>query len=160
LRAAVHALRHDPESVEEEALLLEVVTRLRTGQAGRAGERDVPNPGLTSLQLRRAGEFMHAHLDEDIGLADMARVVGRSPFHFAHSFRATTGQSPYQYLIQLRIDHAKALLAETRIPLVEVGLAAGYSTAPHFSTAFKQIVGVTPSEYRKLATNCATRLGC
>ncbi len=68
--------------------------------------------------------------------------------HFAAQFRATTGYRPREYLLHQRIEHAKSLLSNSEMALVEVALAVGFCTQAHFSTVFKRLTGNTPAAWR------------
>jgi AraC-like DNA-binding protein len=63
-------------------------------------------------------------------------------------FKKTTGFAPSQYLIRLRMAHARRLLRETTKSMIDIGLEVGYSSPRHFAQMFRRAVGVTPSEYR------------
>src|SRR6185369_12663544 len=66
--------------------------------------------GLSGPKLRQVTEFIATHYAQEIKLAELAQVAGMSNFHFAREFKRTTGTSPHQYLIQFRVERAKALL--------------------------------------------------
>jgi AraC family transcriptional regulator len=78
----------------------------------------------------------------------LADVAGMSVFHFAREFKRSTGTTPHQYLIKLRVERAKALLATPDLPLIEVGLRSGFSHQSHFTRLFRRETGTTPSSYR------------
>lgn len=111
---------------------------------------------LDELRMRRVVEFMHAHLEEDIGLADLAAAAHLSPFHFARLFKTTTGLPPHRYLAGLRLDAAREMLAHGTLSIAEIAAACCFSTPANFSRAFKQASGVTPGEYRALFQARAT----
>jgi AraC family transcriptional regulator len=105
---------------------------------------------LDGRRLARVLAFIDANLDRDLTLEELAREACLSAFHFARSFKAATGTSPHRYLLQRRIDHAKALLSDrTPLSLAEVALACGFSSQAHFSTSFKQATGVSPSLFAR-----------
>ena len=64
-------------------------------------------------------------------------------------FRAATGLTPHQYLLRVRVKQAQALLKDRSKRLIDVALACGFSSDAHFSRIFRQVVGATPSEYRR-----------
>jgi AraC family transcriptional regulator len=112
---------------------------------------DLPRRRLNALpkwRLRRVEEYVEAHLDRGIGLADLAKAAGLSRMHFAAQFRAATGYRPREYLLHQRIEHAKSLLSNTQMPIVEVALTVGFSSQAHFSTVFKRITSETPARWR------------
>jgi AraC family transcriptional regulator len=91
---------------------------------------------------------MAENYTRDLRLEELARIAGISRFHFAREFKRVTGTSPHQYLINLRIQRAKALLTESKMPLVEVGLRSGFSHQSHFTRLFRRFTGATPQSYR------------
>jgi AraC family transcriptional regulator len=68
--------------------------------------------GLPQGQLSQVLDYMNDHLDHDIRLADLAALLNMSQFHFSHLFKQAIGTSPYQYLLQQRVERAKQLLKE------------------------------------------------
>jgi AraC family transcriptional regulator len=104
---------------------------------------------LPKWRLKRVQEYVDAHLDECISLADLAKVVGLSRMHFAAQFRAATGYRPHDYLLYRRIESAKAILSSTDMRLAEVALTLGFQAQAHFSTVFKRLTGETPARWRR-----------
>jgi AraC family transcriptional regulator len=104
--------------------------------------------GMAPRVLRRVVEFMHANIDKQIGLKDLAGCAGLSLSHFSFQFRASTNQSPHQYMLQLRIERSKKLLADSRLSVLDIGLEVGFRNQQHFATVFRNSVGVPPSVYR------------
>jgi AraC family transcriptional regulator len=111
--------------------------------------RSIPGKGgLAPHALRRVVEFMHANMDKQLGLKDLADCAGLSLSHFSFQFRASTNQSPHQYMLRLRIERSKELLADSRLSVLDVGLEVGFRNQRHFATVFRNSVGVPPSVYR------------
>ena len=104
--------------------------------------------GMAPRVLRRVVEFMHANIDKDVGLKDLADCAGLSLSHFSFQFRASTNQSPHRYMLRLRIERSKELLADSRLSVLDVGLEVGFHNQQHFATVFRNSVGVPPSVYR------------
>lgn len=104
--------------------------------------------GLPKNRLRRVTDYVQAHLDTDLSLDALAQQVEMSTYHFSRLFKQSTGESPNQYVVRLRIEEAKRLLRETDLGVLEVALAVGYNSPSHLATQFKRITGVTPSVYR------------
>jgi AraC family transcriptional regulator len=92
---------------------------------------------------------MHAHMHRDLALEEIASAAHLSPFHFARLFKKLTGATPHAYLAGLRATRAQALLAETDLPVTEVGARVGYMSSSHFARAFRQATGLSPRAYRK-----------
>ena len=104
--------------------------------------------GLSGRKQRRVMAFIADNYESDLSLAELARVAGMSTFHFAREFKRTTGTTPHQYLINFRVERAKALLTESEIPLVEISSLSGFSHQSHFTRLFRRLTGMTPHSYR------------
>jgi AraC family transcriptional regulator len=104
--------------------------------------------GLPKHKLRRVTEFIEENLEHDLTLAEIAEIADLSPFHFARAFKQATGSTPIQFLTGRRIDLAKRLLIESELPIVEIGLRAGFKNQSHFTTLFRKITAMTPRAYR------------
>ena len=105
--------------------------------------------GLTSRRLRQIINYMDAHLDEDISLRILAKIVGLSPHHFSDAFKTSTGQSPHQYVIDQRIRRAKELLLGSDKSVTEIALEVGFATHSHFTEQFRKRTNTTPMRYRR-----------
>ena len=111
--------------------------------------RSIPGKGgMAPRVLRRVVEFMYTNMDKQIALKDLADCAGLSLSHFSLQFRASTNQSPHQYMIRLRIERSKELLANSSLSVLDVGLEVGFRNQQHFATVFRNSVGVPPSVYR------------
>jgi AraC family transcriptional regulator len=106
--------------------------------------------GLSGSKLRRAKDFIIEHLENDLTLSEIANHVGLSPYHFARTFKKTTGLTPQQYLTRQRIERAKLLLAKSDLPIVEVGFRSGFKNQSHFTTLFRKFTKITPKLWREL----------
>jgi AraC family transcriptional regulator len=98
-------------------------------------------------KLKRAQEFIIANLNADMSLKDIAAVAGMSLFHFAKSFKDTTGRSPHQFLTQCRLLHARSLLHDASLSIGQIAKAVGLSHG-RFTAVFGREMGMTPSEFR------------
>ncbi len=99
--------------------------------------------------LQRVLDRMNVDLAADLDLNTLAAESGYSRSHFLRTFRAVMGCSPHRWLTRLRVEQAKTILREQSISLIDIALACGFSSHAHFSNTFRQIVGVTPSDYRR-----------
>jgi AraC family transcriptional regulator len=105
--------------------------------------------GLIDRRIRRSIELMHTQLDQDLTLKALAAASYLSPFHFARLFKKLTGTSPHNYLAGIRATRAQLLLAETDLPVTQIGARVGYLSGSHFTKAFRIATGATPREFRK-----------
>lgn len=108
-----------------------------------------PAPALPKWRLKRAIEFIEAHLDAPVALADVADAAGLSRMHFAAQFRRATGLRPHEYTSRRRVERAQTMLAATDIPLAELALEVGFSSQAHFTVVFKRFSGLTPHRWRQ-----------
>lgn len=113
-------------------------------------KRDQKNHGKYSPAVERAREYVKQHYaDSALSLTQVAEAVHLSPNHLSTSFKEKTGVGLSEYLIDIRIRHAKQLLATTDLLASEVGERVGYQNMNYFSMLFKRIVGMSPSQYRR-----------
>ena len=115
----------------------------------RSAHLELSRAGLVDRRIRLAVELMQAHLHRDLALEEIASAAHLSPFHFARLFKKLTGATPHAYLASLRAARAQQLLAETDLPVTEVGARVGYMSSSHFARAFRQATGLSPRAYRK-----------
>jgi AraC-like DNA-binding protein len=112
---------------------------------GRERRRD-------TLDVERVTAWMREHVEQPLDLPGIAAATSElSLFHFARRFRAATGMSPIQYFIHLRMEHACRLLDSTDTPVHGVARQLGYEDPYYFSRLFRKVIGLSPSDYRRLA---------
>ena len=105
--------------------------------------------GLAAHQRRQLREYVEGHLDHPLSLGELAALCNLSEYHFARMFRESFGLPPHQYLLSRRLARARELLRGGSLPLGEIALACGFSSASHFTNRFRQAMGATPGEYRQ-----------
>lgn len=133
----------------EQAIDLLCTQLVRAHSSHGAVEIEQPRRGLADWQVRKVTSYMREHLEEEIGLDDLAGLVSLSRFHFSSAFRLATGRPPHDWLVRERIERARALLADRQVPVTEVALSVGYQTPSSFAAAFRKVVGTTPSDFRR-----------
>lgn len=99
---------------------------------------------LTRLQV-----FVQANYRRPLRLADLAKAVGMSPFHFAHVLKRQVGVTPMQYLRQARVEAAREQLLHSGLSLKTIARLTGFANPYHLSRVFKQVTGVPPSRLRR-----------
>ncbi|MDY7535253.1 AraC family transcriptional regulator [Pseudomonas sp. Bout1] len=104
--------------------------------------------GLAAHQRRQLVEYIDQQLAEPVSLGQLAGLCALSEYHFARMFRESFGLPPHQYLLARRLARARELLRGGALPLGEIALACGFSSASHFTNRFRQAMGATPGEYR------------
>ncbi|OWY63528.1 AraC family transcriptional regulator [cyanobacterium TDX16] len=84
--------------------------------------------------MQQAIDYIHAHLDRDLSLADIAQVININSTYFASLFKRTMEISPYQCVIQQRVERAKLMLAKTNLPIANIALqVVGFSSQSHLT---------------------------
>src|SRR3984885_1346518 len=129
----------------EQAMAITLVN----GHAVRHRPVEIYRGGLGSARLRRIKELVHAKMEDDLSLDEMAQSVGLSTAHFARMFRKSTGATPHQFVLRQRLERAKAMLRAADARVLDVAIACGFKTQQHFAQAFREIWGVSPTEYRQ-----------
>jgi AraC family transcriptional regulator len=115
----------------------------------RTSDLEMSRVGLVDRRIRRAVELMHANLEREISVGELAAAAYLSPFHFARLFKKLMGASPHAYLARLRVRRAQILLADTDLSVTEVAARAGYNNSSHFAKSFRQATALTPREFRR-----------
>lgn len=113
--------------------------------------------GLAPWQKRRASEILHENMNGRIRLSDIAGECGLSTSHFARAFKTSFGISAHQWLIQHRIEHAKQLMTQTSMPLIEIAVQSGFNDQAAFTHTFHQLVGISPGKWRRHNTTRHSR---
>ena len=95
--------------------------------------------------IESALKFVATHLSQEIDFEALASKMGIGYRHFRRQFQEATGLAPHQYLLNLRLNHAKRLLGT--LPVAEVAARVGFSDSLYFSRIFKRKVGVPPTRW-------------
>lgn len=121
------------------------------GMLARQADQDsVPvKGGLALWAERRVRDYLEANYARDTSLAELAALVGLSPYHFTRMFKQSTGVPPYAYLRAIRVERAQHLLATSSLPVIEIALAVGYDTPQAFARMFRAEAGTSPSQWRR-----------
>ena len=131
-----------------ETLITTLVTHIYRTYAS-AGQPGDAKGGLTPKQMSRVLAYIETHIREDIGVDDLAAIVGLSAHYFAEMFKKTIGVTPYRYVLNQRVERAKALLKQGKLPVAKIADTAGFSSHAQFSSHFRKIVGITPAQFRR-----------
>jgi AraC family transcriptional regulator len=122
---------------------------LVNGHAVRHRPVQIYRGGLGSARLRKIKELVHAKMEDDLSLDEMAQSIGLSTAHFARMFRKSTGETPHQFVQRQRLERAKAMLRAPDTRVLDVAVACGFKTQQHFAQVFRDVLGVSPTEYRQ-----------
>jgi AraC family transcriptional regulator len=105
--------------------------------------------GLSHPALIRAIDYIHEHLDEKLTLEAIASHLNLSVYYFCTLFAQSMGISPYQYVLQQRVERVKYLLTTTLLPLCEIAVMCGFNDQTQMSKHFRRLTGMTPKAYRQ-----------
>ena len=122
------------------SICVEISRCLDPVQGGRSG---------AGGRIRRALIYIHQNYEKEISVPFLAELAHLSPSRFRALFREATGLSPLDYLLVLRLNHARQLMLQTGSSIGEVARAVGYEDQLYFSRIFKKRTGLSPSAYRR-----------
>ena len=105
--------------------------------------------GLSPARLRRVRELVHAKMEDELRLRDLAQSVGLSAAHFSEMFRKSMGETPHRFLLRVRVERAKEMLRSVESRVLDVAVACGFKTQQHFARVFRHVCGLSPTEYRR-----------
>jgi AraC family transcriptional regulator len=105
---------------------------------------------LSPQKLQQTIDYIHARLEQDITLSELADIVQMSQYRFARAFKQSTGLPPHQYLLGQRVERAKKLLIEKQLPIVDISYQLGFASQSHFTATFRRFTKVTPKVYRNI----------
>jgi len=146
---AYNVLQQPELRIVRQSALDALLTELTAHLHWRANHRVDPRLPLVA---QRARDYLHDHLDQDIGLDDLATVCGVDRYRLTRAFKAAFGLAPHAYLVQMRLARARHLLAHGATP-ADVAVALGFADQSHLGRWFRRAYGLTPSHYRKRCSN-------
>ena len=117
---------------------------------GRGGDRQGRSGrgGLTPASMRRVHDVLETAEDGSPSIAEMARAVGLSPFHFAREFERTAGEPPHRFVLRKRINRAIGLMADPELTIDDVAKRTGFSHGSHLARQMRRVTGMSPAAFR------------
>lgn len=129
---------------ENQGILLQLISRFLSSNSFKSSaSQSVPSKILGTMS------YVQLHLGENLTVTELAQRVNQNQDYFSKQFLLHTGQRPLNYIHEKKIERAQYLIATTNKSFLEIALDTGFSNLPHFSKIFKQIVSLTPGEYRQ-----------
>lgn len=104
--------------------------------------------GLPQSKLQRVIDYIQSHLEQEVKLAELAKVASISVHHFGKQFKQSTGMPPHRYVMKCRIERARKLLSNQQLTIAEVGQQLGFYDQSHFTHTFRKHTTLTPRQYR------------
>jgi AraC family transcriptional regulator len=144
LRAELEAA-HASDALYAESLCIAMIVRLV--ESDDASGTTSHKQALTRRTAMRVIDYIDAHLDARLTLADLARVAELSVPHFKALFRATFGAPVHRYVVERRVERAKTLLLQRRLPISQIAAECGFAHASHMAHWMKRIGGTTPKDF-------------
>lgn len=128
---------------ENQGILLQLISRFLSSNGFKSDHsQSTPSKILDTMS------YVQLHLDENLAVSQLAKRVNQNQDYFSRQFLIHTGQRPLNYIHEKKIERAQYLIATTDKTFLEIAMDTGFSNLPHFSKIFKQIVSLTPGEYR------------
>jgi transcriptional regulator GlxA family with amidase domain len=106
--------------------------------------------GTNQPKLESAVKLMETNIEEPLNPSDIARLVNISRRQLERLFNSHLNSTPTRYYLELRLRNARRLLLQTALPIIEISLVCGFSSAPHFSKCYRDLFERSPSEERRL----------
>ena len=131
-------------------ILLEFLSLAMESVSAKTPKRLRPSDSAAKTYVDRAIQFIQYNY-ASIRVSDIVNYIGFSRSYFTNMFRKCTGQSPQQYLMQYRLKIACAQLKETDLPIQKIAEQVGYENQMAFSKIFKNVYGISPTEYRQMS---------
>ena len=100
--------------------------------------------------VQQTVQYIEQHYDEDLSVEQLANMAGMVRWQYSQKFKTLTGKKPTDYLVQLRIEHAKGLLCNSTEPLSKIARQIGFKDEYYFSRCFHKLTGNTPREYANI----------
>ncbi|WP_421900834.1 helix-turn-helix domain-containing protein [Maridesulfovibrio sp.] len=138
-----HKLLSPVEKLETDEAILSVLS----GLYRHAGDRTIL-PGSEDKRVAIVIDYLHAHIDQNLSLAKLADLAGCTEFHLIRIFRSHKGMTPHSFLIQLRLEKARALIAANS-SIADTAALCGFADQSHLTRLFKNRYGLTPRQYQK-----------
>lgn len=133
-----------PSSLEMDHRAYALVVRIGKGR----GALRPPGP-LTARTIDDLRRFISVNIGRSIRLSELAEQAQLSPFHFSRSFAAAVGRPPAAFVAAMRVEEARRLISDTRLPLAEIAARTGFAHHSHMTNRLKRAFGVSPSDLRK-----------
>ena len=100
--------------------------------------------------IKKTIQYINCHINQTIEIDELVKLTRWEKHHFSRMFNKYVGMTPYQYILNQKIDYSKSLLIETNNQIIDIAFELGFNSHSNFSIRFKKISGYTPEDYRKI----------
>lgn len=145
----VHAAGTDLSDIAASTLAYRLADHLSRRYGGERRDDARPRGALDQASVDRVAEYVDANLSGPLTLDRLAAVAMLSPYHFARSFRRTTGLAPHQFVTSRRVDRATRLLVGSGVSVDDIAVAVGMPNTSHFRRVFRRHTGLLPGQLRR-----------
>ncbi len=129
-----------------ESLITALAIRLFHGYGVVQTKPSTKKYGLSKIALKQILEYINAHLEQQLGLTELAAIAKISPHYFCKCFKQSTGFTPHQYVIRRRVERAQQLLENREMSISQVAQVVGFANQSHLNRHCKNLLGVTPKQ--------------
>ena len=105
--------------------------------------------GLSAFDLKRVLAMIESLSDERLTLAELARELGISRYHFSRAFKQSTGMTPHAFIARRRLEQSAEMLRSTNLSATRIAMECGFASSSHLTIAFKRAFGANPIEFRR-----------
>jgi len=103
-----------------------------------------------NYSVGRIQQYIEQHFGENITVGKLAEMVYLSESTMNRLFKKETGLTPFEYLIETRVGKSKIMLGRKNMHITDIAIRCGFNSNSHFTSCFKRVTGISPSEYRKI----------
>ncbi|HCJ58902.1 MAG TPA: hypothetical protein DHV55_17270 [Clostridiaceae bacterium] len=133
--------------------LIENLALLLVGNFVRHIKHNLPakphnKPNNLKDSIKKAIDYMNENYAAGVSCTELAQLIRMDKYSFIRIFKSQTNKTPYEYLIELKIEKAKKMLRSSKSTITEISMACGFSSHSHFTSTFKRKTGLSPTEYR------------
>lgn len=134
-----------------DGLLMQLVSELCIASGNASFAKSLKNTqyALSKQNVRRLLDYINAHIDKPLSIKSLAMVVGMSESTFSRSFKNHFSQTPFQFVLDSRLNFAKHLMRQKKMRLCDIAYLSGFSSQQHMTTIFKKRLGITPLTFLK-----------
>ncbi|MBI3728925.1 MAG: helix-turn-helix transcriptional regulator [Burkholderiales bacterium] len=133
-----------------DSLAVALAARLFAVQSRKPATDPVAGSSLPTWRLRHVIDYIEAHLDSDLTLAELAVVAGFSLSHFKSLFRQATGTPVHRYVMERCLHHARLLMMEGKQSMTEIAMETGFAHTSHLARSMRRVLGLSPAQVRAM----------